>query len=67
MGVSETFLDSLKRMSALNKRLAFAQMVNHEFLDKSFKIERTTFSDGTTVTVNWNTKNGEIKPELKFK
>lgn len=67
MGISETFPDSLKRMSALNKCLAFTQMVNHEFLDESFKIERATFSDGTTVTVNWETKNVEIKPELKVK
>lgn len=39
-------------MSAFNKRLTFAEMIDHEFPDRNFGIEQTTFSEGTTVTVN---------------
>jgi hypothetical protein len=30
-------------------------MTKHEFLDPNYSRERTTFADGTTVTVDWNT------------
>ena len=53
-------------MIALQKHVALLEMTNHEFLDDDFQIERTTFSDGTTVTVDWNLKTIEINPELKF-
>lgn len=55
----------VKRMSALNKRLAFAEMINHEFLNKEFTKERTTFSDGTTITVDRDKKTVAITPEIK--
>ncbi|WP_300597467.1 DUF5696 domain-containing protein [Niabella sp.] len=57
-------LAQVKRMSALNKRLAFAAMTNHEFLNKEFTKERTTFSDGTTITVDWDKKTATITPEI---
>ena len=56
---------TVKRMAALHKRLALVEMTNHEFLDKERRRERTTFADGTTVTVDWSTRAIEIKPELK--
>jgi phage baseplate assembly protein gpV len=43
-------------MAALNQRLAPVEMTNHEFPDKDRQRERTTFADGTTVTVDWSTK-----------
>ena len=39
-------------------------MTKHEFLDAKFRKERTTFSDGTTVTVDWDANTCEIKPEV---
>ncbi|HTK26907.1 MAG TPA: DUF5696 domain-containing protein [Pyrinomonadaceae bacterium] len=51
-------------MAKLNKRVAFQEMTNHEFLDVNRTKERTTFADGTTVTVDWKTNTYEIKPEL---
>jgi hypothetical protein len=56
---------SLKRMMALHKRVALLEMTNHEFLDDKMRKERTTYSDGTTVTVDWDARSVEIKPELK--
>jgi hypothetical protein len=41
-------------------------MTNHEFLDPERKKEHTTFADGTTVTVDWNTKAVDIQPPLKM-
>lgn len=55
----------IRRMSALHERVALQEMTNHEFLDKNYRKERTTFADGTTVTVDWDAKTVEIRPELK--
>ena len=63
-GVSENSLALMKQMAALNKRVGLLEMTNHEFLDASHSRERTTFADGTTVTVNWNAQSVEIKPDL---
>lgn len=49
-------------MAALHTRLGLVEMTNHEFLDKDRSRERTTFADGTTVTVDWKTKKTEIAP-----
>lgn len=55
----------MRTISALHKRIALLEMINHEFLDKNYRKERTTFADGTTVTVDHDAKTFEIKPELK--
>ena len=52
-------------MSALHKRLALTEMTKHEFLDDKFRKERTTFSDGTTVTVDWDANKATIVPDLE--
>ena len=49
---------------ALQKRVGLLEMMNHEFLDKNHRIERTTFADGTTVTVDWDKMTYEINPPL---
>jgi hypothetical protein len=54
----------LDQMTALHRRVALLAMTKHEFLDPGFQQERTTFSDGTTVTVDWNTKTVQVAPEL---
>lgn len=58
-------LKLINRMSALNKRLAFIEMTKHEFLDKNYKEERTTYADGTTVTVDWIKNTVDISPALQ--
>ncbi len=49
---------------ALQKRVGLLEMTNHEFLDKNHRIERTTFADGTSVTVDWDKMSYEISPPL---
>ena len=55
---------ALKRMIALHKRVALLEMTKHEFLNEKFRKERTTFSDGTTVTVDWDANQADIQPPL---
>jgi hypothetical protein len=37
-------------------------MTSHEFLDPRFRKERTTFADGTTVTVDWDANTVTVTP-----
>jgi hypothetical protein len=62
----EKSLALIKKMSALHKRVALLEMTNHEFLDKERHSERTTFADGTTVTVNWDANTVEINSPLSL-
>lgn len=62
--LSPDLLASVRRMAALHARVARAELLKHEFLDEKYRRERTTFSDGTTVTVDWDRKSVDIRPEL---
>jgi len=57
-------LDDIRRMAALHKRLALVEMIDHQFLDDDRRREATTFADGTTVTVDWDSGEVQIDPEL---
>ncbi len=61
----EKDLAAIRRLAALHKRVGMLEMTNHEFLDPQRKKERTTFADGTTVTVDWDTNNITISPDVK--
>ena len=62
--VSEESLALIKQMAALNKRVGLLEMTNHEFLDANRRKERSTFADGTMVTVDWDANTVKIEPEL---
>jgi hypothetical protein len=59
--VSEKTRMLTRQMCALHKHVAMLEMTRHEFLGNTYRKERTTFADGTTVTVDWD----RIEPELK--
>ncbi len=61
---SKENLKAMQRMSALHKRVATQEMTKHEFLDDKFRQERSTFSDGTTVTVDWDKNSVKIEPDV---
>ncbi len=63
---SERDLERIRRMGALNKRLALVAMTDHVFLDDTYRRERTSFADGTTVTVDWDAETVEIVPDLEM-
>lgn len=52
----------LDQMTALHRRVALLEMTKHEFLDAKFQRERTTFADGTTVTVDWEKQTVAVSP-----
>jgi hypothetical protein len=54
----------IKQMAALNKRVCLLEMTGHEFLDEARHQERSTFADGTTVTVDWQANTVKIQPPL---
>lgn len=55
----------IDQLRALHRRVALLAMTNHEFLDPNFQVERATYADGTTVTVDWAAKTVQVLPELK--
>jgi len=62
--VDDKTMGLIRQMSALHQRVALHEMTSHEFLDSNYRKERTTFADGTTVTVDWDAKKVRIEPEL---
>ncbi len=62
--IDEKTMTLIRQMCALHKRVALLEMTKHEFLDGNYRKERTTFSDGTTVTVDWDTSAFKIEPVL---
>jgi hypothetical protein len=62
--VSPESLALIKQMAALNHRVGLLEMTNHEFLDPNRRQERTTFADGTTVTVDWDKQTADVEPPL---
>lgn len=62
--ITDEALTWAKRVAALHARVGLQEMTNHEFLDGNYRKERTTFADGTTVTVDLDARTIEIKPEL---
>ncbi len=57
-------INRLRRLCALHRRVGLLEMVNHEFLDTSMRKQRTTYSDGTKVTVDFESGDSKIEPEL---
>ena len=53
-------LQRVRAMCALHKRVGLLEMTNHEFLDSSYRRQRTTFADGTTVTVDFESGKYEV-------
>lgn len=48
----------------MHARVGLLEMTNHEFLDQSFREQRTTFADGTTVTTELDAGTATIAAEL---
>lgn len=48
-------------VSKFHETIAYEEMIKHELLDSNGKIQRTTFANGTSVTIDLNTNTYEIK------
>jgi len=60
LGATAEQIARVQEAAALNQRCATLEMVNHEFLDDSRRVQRSTYSDGTQVTVDFAGKSCEI-------
>jgi hypothetical protein len=57
-------LERVRTLCALHHRVALLEMVRHEFLDAAWRRQRTTFADGTRVTIDLAKDQYEIAPAL---
>jgi len=62
---NEKDMEIMHTISELHKRVALLEMTKHEFPDKNYRKEHSTFSDGTTITIDKDADTFEIFPELK--
>ncbi len=57
-------LDRVRAVCALHRRVALLEMTRHEFLDAGRRRQRTTFADGTRVTVDFDRDTWQVEPPL---
>ena len=57
-------LERVRTLCALHRRVALLEMIRHEFLDASWRRQRTTFADGTRVTIDLEKDQYEITPAI---
>lgn len=60
LGANAEQIARVKEAAALAQRCGTSEMTNHEFREGSWRKQRTTFSDGTTVTVDFDSKEYAI-------
>lgn len=61
ISADENEINRIKELCALAKHCQFLELVNHEFLDETYRKQKTTYSDGTTITVDFDNKTYEVK------
>lgn len=59
-GADEKMVALVKEACELNKRCAASEMVNHEFIEANYRRQRTTFANGVSVTVDFDSKEYQI-------
>lgn len=57
---TEADLERSKPLLELHSRVALCEMVSHEFLGGGYRRQKTVFSDGTEVTVDFDKKTFDI-------
>jgi len=60
-GASNEQIDRVNEAGVLARHCALLEMTRHEFLDAGRRKQRTTFSDGTTVTVDFDSKEYTVQ------
>lgn len=60
----EEELAQVRAMCALHARMGLLEMAGHEFLEGNLRRQRTTFADGTRVTVDLDADSFEIDPPV---
>ncbi len=60
VGRNQDNIARVLEIQKLHSKVALLEITNHEFLDKKFRKERSTFADGTTVTIDRDAGTFEI-------
>jgi len=60
VGRDTSNLALVREIQKLHQRVALLEMTNHEFLSANYRKERSTFADGTTVTIDRDAGTSEI-------
>jgi hypothetical protein len=63
-GADDKTIEQAKLACELNRKCATSEMVNHEFLNapaRNYRLQKTTFANGVTVTVDFESKECQIK------
>lgn len=63
-GAPESVIAEVQEVADLALKLGCQEMVNHEFLSPDRRIQRATYADGTTVTVDFKAKTVKVDPSL---
>lgn len=63
MEATEEELGLAREMAALHRRIGDQEMIRHEFIDGSYRKQRTAYADGTVIEVDLDTKWFEISLE----
>ncbi len=61
LGPDEAQVARVNEACGLNERLASQEMVNHEFLDGSYRKQRATYADGSSVTIDLDARTYAIE------
>lgn len=62
-GAGPEQIERVKEVSALAARLGLLEMTDHQFVDGARRVQRTTYNDGTKVTVNFDQKTYTVSPK----
>jgi len=57
-------LERVQVMCKLNKRLALVEMTNHRFINDKYRIQETSFADGTKIEINLDKNTYSVVPKL---
>ncbi|HJN15099.1 MAG TPA: glycoside hydrolase, partial [Armatimonadota bacterium] len=55
------FLEAYRNCCKIHEAVGYEEMLSHEYLSDDRSVQRTTFSDGTTVTVNFGEEPATVK------
>ena len=61
INASDEDIAKIDEVSKLQENVAFCEMISHEYLDDEYMIEKTVFSNGTEVTVDFGRQKYNIK------
>ena len=57
-------LELVQVMCKLNKRLALVEMTDHRFIDDKYRIQETSFADGTKIVIDLDKNTYSVFPKL---